>query len=237
VLTRFWRDAGATRRDGSWAARCPVMSLDQPLFVFANVLYALPEPYATAEKQDAFGISSPMLSYRPDQLRAARVVATDRPSPLIDDGARGWHDWYKLNWGHPPLWVALTRKLKDPKWQGPDGARLAVDVKCASDNFLVFTVQCNDWGVYPGQPGGTYTVEKPLHGSPDWQTVTIGLDELVPGSLQNKPTERRLTDWRHVTELGLGASGTAIKDGKPIPLGGKPWPEPREFRNLRWVAK
>ena len=68
--------------------------------------------------------------------------------------------------GHPPLWTATTRKLKDAKWRGPDGATLHFDVKCESDNQLVLTFNCNAWGaMVPGKPAVDYTVVKTLKAS------------------------------------------------------------------------
>ena len=49
-----------------------------------------------------------MLTATPAQLKATGVKATDKPERMIDDGARGWQDWYQSNWGthrygvHPP---------------------------------------------------------------------------------------------------------------------------------------
>jgi hypothetical protein len=103
-------------------AALPVLSVDAPLFVYANVVYELPEPQRAVLKSDCFTLSSRVLSASPGQMCAAGVRATDQRERMIDDGTRGWRDWYCLNWGHPPLWTATTRKLKDPKWQGPDGA-------------------------------------------------------------------------------------------------------------------
>ncbi|MCX5677145.1 MAG: hypothetical protein NTX87_19320, partial [Planctomycetota bacterium] len=234
VTTRFWRDAGATRKGDAWTAACPLMTTDAPLFVLANVLYELPEPYRATEKTDAFAISSRMLSAGPEQLKAAGVKATDKPSLVIDDGSRGWHDWYRLNWDHPPLWQAFTRKLHDPKWRGPDGARLAVDVKATSDCSLVLTFQCNQWGAFPGKPAGAYAVEKSLKASDQWQTVSVGLDELLPEAGQKGKPSPAPTTWQTVTEFSLSPSGAAVKDGKEVKLGRKPWQGPREFRNLRW---
>ena len=118
-LTRFWRDAKAVKAGRQWQAACPVMGLDQPVFAFANVAYETPPQYrnvAQAPGQDnagTFAISSRVLSAAPAVLQASGVKATDKPERMIDDGSRGWHDWYLLNWGHPPLWTATTRKLKD----------------------------------------------------------------------------------------------------------------------------
>ena len=86
---------------------------------------------AQAPGQDntaTFAISSRVLSAAPAQLQAAGVKATDKPERMIDDGSRGWHDWYRLNWGHPPLWTATTRKLKDAEMARP-GRRHAACLK------------------------------------------------------------------------------------------------------------
>jgi len=235
VTTRFWRDAGAARKGDAWTAACPIMTADAPLFVLANVLYELPEPYRTTENTDAFAITSRMLWAGPEQLKAAGVKATDTPSALIDDGSRGWRDWYQLNWINPPLWQAFTRKMHDPKWRGPDGARLAVDVKAAGNCSLVLTFNCNQWGAFPGKPAGSYAVEKNLKASSEWQTVSVGLDELLPVTDKKaKSSPPPLATWQTVTEFSISPSGAAVRDGKEVRLGGKPWQGPREFRNLRW---
>ena len=237
-LTRFWRDARAVQVGHQWQAACPVMQLDQPFIAYANVFYDTPAPYrhmAHAPGQDdtdVYALSSRVLSATPAQLQAAGVKATDQPDRLIDDGARGWHDWYRLNWGHPPLWHAVTRKLKDPKWRGPDGARLVFDIKCATANTLVVTFNCNAWGAFhAGQPAADYAAVKELQGSADWQTVSVSLAELVA-------TDPKLTtplaNWQTVTEFSLSPSGKRVKDGRQETIGGQAWQGAREIRNLRW---
>jgi len=177
-------------------------------------------------------ISSRVVSAGPAALEAAGARATDQPDRLIDDGARGWHDWYLLNWSHPPLWTATTRKLKDPKWRGPDGATLAFDVRCESDNQLVLTFNTNAWGaMVPGQPAVDYAVVKPLSGSPDWQTVSVKLGELVA---TDPKVTTPLATWQTVTEFSISPSGTVVRDGHVMKADGKAWKGPREIRNLRW---
>jgi hypothetical protein len=238
ALTRFWRDAKAVKTGKKWTAECPVMSPGQPIFAFANVAYETPEPYRSApqkagqESSDTFAISSRMVSAGPLQLQAAKVKATDKPDRLIDDGARGWHDWYRLNWGHPPLWTATTRKLKDAKWRGPDGATLHFEIKCQTDNQIVLTFNCNAWGaMIPGKPAVDYTAVKALKGSEDWQTVSVNLNDLVA-------TDPKVTappaNWQTVTEFSISPSGTMVKDGQKVKVEGKAWRGPREIRNLRW---
>ena len=238
MLTRFWRDGQAVEAGDSWQARCPVMSLDEPFFAYANVTYELPEEYrkiATAPGQsntDVFTISSRELLVPPAALAAAGVKATDKPDRMIDDGRRLWQDWYQSNWGHPPLWRAFTRKLKDPKWRGPDGAKLVFDIRCESDNQLVVEVETNGWGaVEKGKPAISYNAVKQLKGSPDWQTVSVSLDELVA---TDPKFTAPLTNWRTVTQFSIGPTGEVVRDGAKQAMPGKPWVGLREIRNLRW---
>lgn len=238
ALTRFWRDAKAVKAGRQWKAQCPVMNLDLPIFAYANVVYETPAQYRTGPQQagqensDTFAISSRVLSAGPAQLQAAKVKATDKPDRLIDDGTRGWHDWYRLNWGHPPLWTATTRKLKDAKWRGPDGATLHFEIKCQTDNQLVLTFNCNAWGaMIPGKPAVDYTAVKALKGSPDWQTVSVGLNELVA---TDPKVTAPLANWQSVTEFSLSPSGTTVRAGQKVKADGHPWRGPREIRNLHW---
>ena len=233
-LTRFWRDAQPVQDCNEWKAALPVLSADQPLFVYANVVYDLPAAARGERDPEQFTISSRVRSASPEQLRAAGVKATDQPERLIDDGERGWTDWYRLNWGHPPLWFAATRKLKDPKWRGPDGATLAFDIRCEADNTLVLAFDCNQWGAFePGQPAVTYNVVRDLQGSPDWQTVTVNLSDLraTDPKIKGPPT-----NWQTVAEFSISPSGEVVKDGVKTKVGGKAWQGPRAIRHLRWIT-
>lgn len=236
TLTRFWRDAKAVKSGTQWQAACPVMSLDQPLFVYADVSCEIPADYRAEHGDyrlpDAFNISSRVLSATPAQLKAAGTVVTDKPERLIDDGTRGWRDWYRINWDHPPLWSASTRKLKDARWRGPNGARLVFDIRCHTDNTLVVSMHCNEWGAMePGQPAMVYSAIKPLKGSTAWQTVSVGLEELAATDPEfNEP----LTDWQTVCELSISPSGQTTRAGQLVKVDGRAWQGPREIRNLRW---
>lgn len=239
-LTRFWRDAEAKRDGNAWVAELPVLSVDQPLFVYANVSYPLTTErlgFRGAKPPATFVISSREVILLPEELQKAGVKATDTPSRLIDDFSRGWHDWFRLEWANPHHWVATTRKLKDPKWRGPEGAKLVFDVRCPTDNVLKVMVVTNGWGVFPGKPWGeTYEARKPIKGSPDWQTVTVSLDDLVS---TKKDHVSELTSWATATELSFGWAPTYLQDGQEVKFGPENqqrtgWHEPREFRNLRW---
>ncbi|MGA2035057.1 MAG: acetylxylan esterase, partial [Thermoguttaceae bacterium] len=126
-LTRFWRDAEAKKAGDGWVADCPVLSTERPLYVYGNVSYTLKTErvgYRGSKPPETFLISSKEAIYFPEELKNAGVKATDKPSRLIDDFSRGWHDWYRLEWGNPHVWNATTRKIKDLKWRGPPRAKL-----------------------------------------------------------------------------------------------------------------
>ncbi len=239
VLTRNWRDGKAVKVGETWKANCPVMSLEQPLYIYANVIYDTPEKYRKmafplgAGNSPTFAISSRPLLIGPSQLQAAGVQITDRPDRMIDDGSRGWHDWYQLEWANNHVWNATMRKLKDPKWRGPAGGKFTFDVKCPVNNTLVIIADLNQWGCFAGKPAGTYIAGKTLAASPDWQTVSVGLEEMMPANNNMPPT---MTSWDTVTELSIRSRGTFLKDGQEVNFGdGTPgWAEPREFRNFRW---
>ncbi|MCY3018523.1 MAG: acetylxylan esterase [Planctomycetota bacterium] len=238
VLTRFWRDAQAKREGDAWVARCPVMSADQPLYVIASVYYPLKQTFKRYQwlgfdHIKEFAISSTMIAQLPTDLKKAGVKATDSVEAMIDDFSREWHDWTRLEWGNPHVWDAATRKIKDPKWRGPDGAQLAIDVKAPKDCTLVVRVRQNDWGAYPNKPGGEYAAALPVKVSPDWQTLTCSLQDFRP---VNDGTKGPLVNWSYVTELSLRGSAEVLKDGEKTKLGGQAWNEPRQFRNFRWVG-
>jgi len=238
TLTRFWRDAKAVRVGQQWQASCPMMSLDQPVFAFANVIYDTPPHYRRVaqpqgqDNSDTFAISSRVVSVSSRHLQDAGVKVTDAKERLIDDGGRGWHDWYQINWGHPPLWTATTRKIRDAKWRGPDGARLVFDIQTETDNTLVLKFNCNAWGaVEPGKPAIDYTAVKELKGTRGWQAVSVGLNELVA---TDPKVTLPLANWQSVTEFSISPSGETVRDGRKQSVAGKAWRGPREFRHLRW---
>ena len=235
-LTRFWRDGEAKQHGAVWIADCPVMSTAQPLYVYANVSYPLKaEGVVAARRQkepDTFINSSREAILYPEDLVKAGVKATDKPSRLIDDFSRGWQDWYRLEWGNPHVWIATTRKLKDPKWRGPAEAKLVFDVKCPNDNVIAVVADLNGWGAFSGKPSGTYTARKPLKGSTDWQTVSIELKEMMPDKT-NSPV---MSSWDTVTEFSFRRAKSYLQDGQEVEFGtdSQGWRAPREFRNLCW---
>jgi hypothetical protein len=223
---RFWRSAEAQKQGATWTAKLPIMSVDQPLFAFVNVAYRLKreEPVHFARPTEQVAISSMLHTIGPRELRRAEVKATDKPSPLIDDFAHGWRDWYLLEAGNPHHWESSTRKLADPKWQGQPGQSLTLDVQAVKKNELVVVLTENFFRSYRGKSQEFVAVVK-LDGSKDPQTVSLGLKDFKTIGGES------LSSWKNVDVLSLRAY---YDNGEKL-IGSKSWSGPQPvFRKLWW---
>lgn len=200
---RFWRSADVSRDGNTFTAKLPLHALDLPLFAFANVYHTLPKPESLAAIP---GFSNPVTevclstdfhSFKPQQLTEAGVVASMKVSTLIDDfsSSNRMRDWFSLNDGHPTLVQHWTRKLTDPAFRGPAGAKLKLTVKMPKTNTLSFVVMENEWRSYRGQRK-TFVCEREIPGSDIEQVVIIDAKDLVSDS-------GSLTSWSHVDQFGI----------------------------------
>lgn len=227
---RFWRSAG-TKKDGdTWTAKLPILSVEQPLFAFANVHYRLKKPQSVpfATPTSTFAISSMLHTAAPENLQRAKVKATDKPSLLIDDFSQGWQNWYQLSENNPHHWQFWTRKITDPKWRGTDGYQLTFDVKVKKANKLVVVVTENFFRPYRGKQEDFVAVVD-LEGGNKWQTV-----KLSPSNFSSPTTKKSLSSWSQIDLLGFRAYYNKGR-GKVL-LGSIKWEGSQpEFRNLHWM--
>ena len=225
--TRFWRSADVTQRGATWAAACPVMALDEPLFVHANITYdigrtvKLPRGYQTV---DEFTVTSECLTALPDQLTTARVKPQGGSQRVIDDFQHGWRDWAVLGIEHREHWNATTYKVSDPAWVGPRGGELAFEIETAKQgNTLAIVMETDAWRSYTGR-------------KPQRYTALVKLSEAGPHSIHLPASAfldaggKPLADWNYVTDLVLTPGNKELPALSPQPWNG----EVPTFRNLRW---
>lgn len=212
IITRFWRDGEAKAVGDTYQAVCPILGLDKPFYAFANVTYELEEPFKTKYGIDRYIITSKELIILPDALVKAGVKATDTKSSLIEDFSRGWHDWYG-RWDKTGGSMT-TYKIKDPKWCGGDGDLFCMEVKSLRDTKIDLTFSYNRWNCFMGgnEPKarpGSYTVSKEIKGSPEWQTVSVGAEELYTESkgLQMPPENQ----WQTIADVNVNAKTDEIR--------------------------
>ena len=216
---RFWRSADVEKTDACWTARLPILSADQPLFVFANVRYGLKktasEPYA--HPAEHFAMSSLLHAATPDELTRAAVTATDTPSALIDDFSHGYQDWYLLSADNPHHWEYSTRKITDPKWRGQPGQRLTLDVEAEQPNDLIVVLTENLFRPYRGRSQEFVAVVN-LNGGAGTQSVSLD-----PADFKTIDGEA-MSSWKNVDLLSVRAyyeqAGTML--GSKNWAGGQP---------------
>jgi hypothetical protein len=227
---RFWRSAEVTRDADGHIARLPIHAHDLPLFAFANVYHTLPKPESLAQVPGyarpvtEVCLSSLFHTRSAAEVRQASPALKAKPSKLIDDFSHGIRDWYVLNAGnaaHQQLW---TRKVTDPLWRGPEGARLRITLKLQQANRLHIVLLQNEWRSHRG-PRRTFVCQREIPGSNAPQTISLSLSDF--NSAEGAPTT-----WSEIDQLGLCAQdvtrGAAASEAPP--WGGPP----PEFLRVAW---
>lgn len=227
---RYWRAAEAVRTGDAWEAKLPVLDVEQPLFAFANVFHTLPKSESLPHMPPITEVclSSLLHTATPADLKSAGVRVTDEPSRLIDDFARGWHDWYRLGADHRDYWQNWTRKVTDPKWRGPDGAKLSVTLLMPETNRVSFVVIENEWRTYRGRKR-IYVCDREITGRAEPQTILLDASDFHDGD------GHPLANWRQLDQLGLCAHFEEQERGKR--------PQPRKwngnvptFQRIEWTV-
>ena len=225
AMNRFWHHAKATHHGNVWAAELPLLTLAKPLWVYANVLYPLPEPvtgagyYYATYTATQFNLSSKMFITSPAQLKEAGLKATDKPSLVIETFGKDWQkEWFTYDLTDD--WARKTHKLYDPKWLPPAAATLALEARSQQPNKLVVGLD-------------NFAVEIPIKGGMKWQKIDLSPADFRDAS--GKP----LPGWSGIKELRLGAKETLrSKDGgveMKLDLGAEWQGAKPEFRDLRWI--
>jgi dienelactone hydrolase len=216
-----WRHVKPSLTDSGWAAELPLFWNDRPLRIYANVNYALDTPISGAGyyyglyTTPDFTISSPLLNISAETLTAAGVIATDQSSREIESFEFGWQKgWYTFN--ENGSWPYRTNKIQDPKWQGPVGGRLILEVQCVQPNKLVLEID-------------QHAVESDLPGGDAWQTISR-----QSADFRNAVGEG-LADWMTAKELVI-ADKLTLKQNGTVKVVGAAWQgPPPKFRRLRWA--
>ncbi len=239
ALSRFWRRVPVRREGAAFAAIVPLTDLSRPLFAFANVSYATAEEYghiATTPgvaNSPTYQFSTREAWVTAEKLRASGAIALDQPERLVSTDSAGLADWYLLNRGHAALWSLHTRKIKDPKWRGPDGAKLAFRVAARTEDVLAVRLTLNEWGAFGPGPKTEYAAHVALKPVDGWADVEVSTADFAPLNGAKTP----LKDWSTLTELTLTPVVPAELKDKGL-SNGQAWSkgtEPR-IQDLRWIG-
>jgi len=92
---KLWRAAKSTEQAGTWTAQLPLPSIANPLWVYADVNYALEQTVESvgysggAFKADSFHLASVVEMLSQDALKAAGVKATMQLSDVMETVEQG----------------------------------------------------------------------------------------------------------------------------------------------------
>lgn len=222
TMHRFWRHVAPTQRDGVWTAKLPLTSVDDPLWVYANVQYEMGEPVSGAGyyyglyTTRSFNLSSLLQTASPDELRSAGSQVTVQPSLEIEDFRGDWQkEWFTYK---PDHWARTTHKLYDSAYRPPSDAMLSLQVRSAEANELVILVD-------------EHAAIVPVVAGDEWQMIVLSPDDFRDADGNS------LSVWDGVKRMSLDSAGrlrSKKERGKSHLVGGNWRGDAPEFRDLRW---
>ena len=197
-LTRFWITGKPTRNDdGSWQIECPVLYTDEPLFAFANVIYAIDPIDAPHSRYNGLSEMAATSNYAyawPDRLQASGVKPQKVRNRLIEDFSAGMRDWSgSLGNGH--WWSIDTRKISDARFMGPRGAELVFEINSPKAGMKVGVIAERKFMEANFREHAFYGFfDMPTQG---WNTIRIRTSDL------HNPFGWPLDDWHKLSRLVL----------------------------------
>jgi hypothetical protein len=221
---RYWHFVKPVKNGDAWTGELPLHSVEKPLWVYANVIYALDEPVSGAGyyygdyTTDRFNVSSLMSMVSVAELAIAEVKPTVQESLLIESFGEDWEKgWFSYS---PNDWPIMTHKVYDPVWKATLGATLSLEILAPQPNKMAIGID-------------GYFTEVELDGGDAWQKIS-----LTPTDFENE-TGEKLESWEGIRELQLEDEKTLRdknSDGKKT-FGGKWKGASPQFRDLKWIVK
>jgi len=223
-INRFWHHAKAIRMGDNWIAETPLFNTDKPLWAFANILYSLDNSvtgagyYYRVYTVSSFNLSTLIHFATPEQLKAAGVKNTMKPSLVIETFEGDWgKEWFTYK---PEFWSRKTHKVYDDKWKAPENAKLVFEARSAEPNKMVVGID-------------KYATEIQLKGGSEWEHIVLSANDF-----QNALGEV-LTGWTGIMELRLGTRETLKEkidfENKKLDLGAEWTGENPEFKKMYWT--
>lgn len=177
---RFWRLAKVEKKNGIWTAHPFIMPTSTNFYAFANVYYT-----------NGICLSSDLIRERLEDKR--KLFPMDEPSLLIDDLTVSIDGWASSSPGTDPLppirkiiqqtngmttslsLALFTHKIGDPKWKGPDGAKLRFTASSPTARPIHVVVHEKEFAI--GHRPFTNIVN--LGAQTNWQTFTLETSSFI----------------------------------------------------------
>ena len=235
---RFNRSARVEKQGDAYVASAPITSSDLGFFTLANVYYKHPQalqlhgPRWKKDPAELFALSTNVQKFEIPEVQKAQPAVTDVTTRLIESSFAndGKPDWYRYSSNR-----LNTRKIRDPKWRGPIGAKLSLDVLDPIGENLILEFTFNSYSKYGREfPSGDFYCVVPMMASNDWQTLTIDISDLKP-KLANQTDLP--ADWQTLDHLTIADQLEAVADGqRKVFKSNARRGQGRQMRNLKWVG-
>ncbi|MDF7823592.1 NPCBM/NEW2 domain-containing protein [Pontiellaceae bacterium B12227] len=175
MRTRHWQYSKVRKQGGSYCASLDLFEREEPVWVFANVYYALADSGKSrnlTEASDTFTVSTRLLMWSAEKLKQAGIRMQSETTPLIESFDADWEkEWMVFD----HRWESW--KLNNPRVPMPRYGKLVLEVQSDQANHL--TVEIGDYR-------GTFKMK----GGADTQRI-----EIYPFDLKEKKTKARLLNW------------------------------------------
>lgn len=221
TVNRFWHHVTPEQQEISLVAELPLLSIDEPLWVYANVEYRLLSKqvgssyYYREYTAESVNLSSLVQMVSADELRDAGVNPTLKPTLDIEDFEGDWQkEWFSYN---PEKWGRLTHKVYDPQWIAPADANLVFEVATAEANTLVVGID-------------DYAVEVPLDGGYAREVITLSAIDF------KNAVGESMSSFAGIKELRLLESDRLRVDKQTVNYGGKWKGSDPIFANMHWES-
>ncbi|CAA6692468.1 MULTISPECIES: NPCBM/NEW2 domain-containing protein [unclassified Lentimonas] len=182
--TRLWHYVPSTKRGTLYDAELNLFDLDEPLWVFANVHYALEgndRDHVLTQKADTFIVTTQMPMLTPDALQSAQLKINPKTTTVIESFGKDWEKEWVFNRSSIETW-----KVNDPRVPIPEYGKLVI--KLTSEFKTNLNVKF----------GKTHSGNFPLQGGGVTETITV-----YPFDLVDKNTKARLLRWQGLSRPSL----------------------------------
>lgn len=235
---RFHRTAKAKKVGNKYIASAPILSNKLGFFAMANVHYKHPKhlklkgPRWNAKPAETYILSTNIQKFEIPEVQKANPAVTDQFTRIIEKDVlkADLPDWYAYS-----QTAIHTRKIRDPKWRGPIGSKLSVDVLDPNAENLILELEFNCYSKYGREyAAGMFYAVKPLKKSNDWQTVEIDVADLKPLKNTHNGVPK---DWQTLDHLTINSSLRVNANGQTQTFRANPkHGKGRQMRNIQWIG-
>jgi serine/threonine protein kinase len=217
-IDKYWKFLKTNVEKGTWTCDVPIFSTNDSVYVSMLVTYTI--------NDTKFTIGTKITEFISEELKKATIIPLFKNN-VIQEDFNDLKDWKVVK---SPI-SYFTSKVQDPIYEAPDNADLCIDVLDQRGGYFIAKF------MFPEDKD--YVCHVKINPINKWQTITIKLSSLLPGSRQS--VIRDFNNWKLYWKL---LRSIEILDDVPyiemtkggiLHLKNGNFDEKRKMRNLRWI--